>query len=107
MRERENLGQRAVKILLDVVAECLQWRDVDDFRGVSEHAAHTLAHEPINTREEGGERLSRARWCRYQRVVTGDDVRPPLLLRFGRGAELCQEPFLNDRMSPRQRARFR
>ncbi len=56
--QRKNLAQRAVKIFLDVVAQRLQWRDVEDFGAVAQRAVERLAHQTINADKECRQRFA-------------------------------------------------
>jgi hypothetical protein len=97
---REDLAQRDLEILLDIVAQRLQRRDVENFGAVAQIAGERLAHQAINADEECGERLARSRRGGDQRGATGKDLRPALLLRLRRRAEAPDEPLRYERMRP-------
>ena len=99
----ENFSQRNFEVFLDVVAQCLQWRDVKDFSSISEIACQSLAHEAINAREECSQRFSGA--CRRgnQRGAAGENVRPALLLRLGWRGKALDKPLRYERVSPGKR----
>ena len=81
--------QRGLQVLLDVVGEGLQRRDVDEPR-LSLRTG--LRHEAVETPEEGGERLARAGGRRHEHVLAGGDSGPRLLLRGGGPLEAAREP---------------
>ena len=56
------------EVLLDVVAERLERRDVDDLRLVRKLAGDALAHQVVDRGEERSERLARTGRRRDQRV---------------------------------------
>src|SRR5208283_5740083 len=93
-------SERDFKIFLDVVAQRFERGDIENFSAVAQFASERLADEAINAGEESGERLARSSRSRDQRGVSGEDVRPALLLRFGRRREAGGEPLLHQRMSP-------
>ena len=85
--------QRLHQVLLDVVRQRLKGRDVDHRRLVRQPASEQrAAHQVVDRREEGGERLPRAGRRRDQRVAAGLDLRPGPRLRRGRHAEAPREP---------------
>src|SRR5439155_6296055 len=55
-----NLAQGLVQILLDVVTERFERRDVHDLRTLFEAAGERLLEQGVKTGEEGGERLAGA-----------------------------------------------
>jgi hypothetical protein len=59
--QRCDLTQRAFKVFLDIVAQRLQWRYIKDLSAVSKIAAQGLAHQPINTYQEGCQRFAGTR----------------------------------------------
>ena len=98
--QRENFAQRNFEILLDVVAQRLQRRDVENFGAIAQLAGERFADQAIDADEEGRERLARSGGRGDQRGASGEDVRPALLLRLGGRAEARDEPLGNERMSP-------
>ena len=103
-RERDDLRERAVEVLLDVVAERLERRDVHDLGAIrraspssawrtsrSMHArnAASVLPDPV------GAEISASRPARMQRPAFG--------LRLGGRAEARDEPFADDRMRPVER----
>ena len=81
-------AQRRAQVLLDVVGERLQRRDVDEPRLLVRRPRDELV-EPV---EERGQRLARAGRRRDQDVLAGGDRRPGLGLRLGRRRERSTEP---------------
>ena len=104
-RHRENFPQRHLKIFLNVVAQRLQRRNVEDFGAVRQIARQRLAHQPINAGEKCSQRFARARGRGDQRGAPGQNVRPALLLRLGRRAKPLHKPLRHQRMGPGQRGR--
>jgi len=87
-----DAGERLRKVLLDVVAERLERGDVDDLGLVPELARNALAHQVVDHRQEGGERLARAGRRRDQRVPARLDRWPGVGLRRRRADEAALEP---------------
>jgi hypothetical protein len=84
-RHVADLGQRLLEVLLNVDAERLERRDVDDVGLLVEGPLRLeLPVEAIDEDEEGRERLARARGCGDQCVAAGGDGRPALRLRLRR-----------------------
>ncbi len=100
-RQRQDFAQRAVEILLDVVAQRLQRRDVEHFGRVAQRAVERLAHQPVNADEERRQRLAGTGRRGDQRSAAGQNFRPALLLRLGGRAKARQEPLGDQRMRPR------
>ncbi len=78
----QNFAQRDFEILLDVVAEGFERRDVEDFGAVLQVSGQGLANQAIDAGEKRGQRLAGAGGGRDQRGAAGKDVRPALFLRF-------------------------
>ena len=87
-RHLQNLAERDFEILLDVVAQRLQRRDVENFSAVVQIAGQRLAHQAINAGKKCSQRFAGAGGRGDQRGASGEDMRPALLLRLGRRAEL-------------------
>ena len=83
-----DAAQRRAQVLLHVVGERLEGRDVDEPRPVGAG----LGHQPVERPQEGGERLARAGRGGDQRVLARGDRRPRLRLRRGRLGERAREP---------------
>ena len=86
--QRQDLAERAFEVLLDVVAQRLQRRDVENFGAVVQVAGQRFAHQAIDADEKCGERFARAGGSGDQRGAAGENLRPALLLRLGGRAEL-------------------
>ena len=84
--------QRLLQVLLHVVAERLQRRDVDDVRAVLERAGRAGGEQAVERPQERRQRLARSRRRGDQRVGAGGDRRPSRLLRRRRRAEALGEP---------------
>src|SRR5256885_454182 len=87
-----NFGQGLVQILLDVVTERFERRDVHDLRAVFEAAGECLLEQGIKTGEEGGERLAGAGGRGDQDVVARLDRWPAAGLHVGGRAEARAGP---------------
>jgi hypothetical protein len=87
-----NAGERDFEILLNIVRQRLQGRDIDDLRFVLELPVETLPDQPVDCREESGERLARAGRGGDQYRLVLLDRRPSLGLCRGRGREPAGEP---------------
>jgi hypothetical protein len=95
---RPDSGEWRLEVLLDVVRERLQRRDVDDLRRVREPAFEALPHESVDRGEERRERLARPGRRRDDDVLAGRDRRPRLELRPRRLGEAALEPGGDGRM---------
>jgi hypothetical protein len=82
-----DLEERLVEILLDVVAERLEGRDVEKLGALGEAAGERLADQRIDAGEEGGEGFAASGRGGDEGVAAGKDVRPAGNLRLGRRAE--------------------
>ncbi len=87
--------QRQLEVLVDVAAQGLEGRDVDDVDSVAELAFSRPVHEPIEGRQERREGLARAGRRGDEGVAPRDDLRPPLLLCSGGPFEGLLEPGAN------------
>ncbi len=94
-----------LQIPLDVVAERLERRHVDDPRLVRQRVVHAVANELIDRREERREGLAGPGGSGDERIFAGDDVRPPVLLGRGRRPDVRFEPAANGWMKRRERLR--
>ena len=101
-RELHDFAERHLQVFLNVVAQRLQRRDIDDFGAVTEFTIQCLANQKINAGEKSCQRLARAGWRRDQSRAPREDVRPPRHLRLGGCAELANEPLLHQRVRPLQ-----
>jgi hypothetical protein len=96
-----NAGKRRFEVALDVVRQCLERGDIDDLRLVREPAVEPLAHQRVDRRQEGGERLAGPGRGRDQHMPAVHDGRPGLRLCRGRGGEAAVKPRGNGRMKQR------
>src|ERR1022692_4653370 len=103
--QRQDLAQRSVEVLLNVVAQRFERRDVQDFGAVVQVAFQRFAHQTANANEKRGQRFAGTGGSGYQRGAPGEDLGPALLLRLGGRTETSQEPLRNQRMRPGQRDR--
>ena len=95
-----DLGERPVEVLLNVVGERLERRDVDDLCGGRERAGDGEAQQLVDGDQKRGERFARASGRGDERGFAAEDGGPALLLRLGGGAELGEEPLGHEGMSP-------
>src|ERR1700688_1871383 len=102
-RHLQNFPERYFEVLLDVVTQRLQWRNVEDLGAVLQTALQSFTHEPINAGEKRGEGLAGTRRCGDEGGATRQNVWPALLLRFGRCAETLDKPFPDERVGPVER----
>ena len=93
-----DAGEWHFEIPLDVVAERLERRDIEDPRLVPEGSGETVPHEFVEGGQERGEGFSRSGRCRDERALSGEDVRPAVPLRRRLRAELSLEPGADGRM---------
>ena len=94
--EAADLPEGRLEVLLHVVREGAQGRDVEDFGGIGEIAAP--AHELAQGPEERGQGLAAARRRRDQGVAARGDGRPAGTLALRRFAETVGEPALDGGM---------
>lgn len=88
-----DAGERRLEVAADVIGESLQRRHIEDVGLVLQPAAlQSLAHQQVDGREKGGERLSRARRRRDQRMPSRLDRGPGLRLRRRRRLKGALEP---------------
>ncbi len=95
-----DLAQGGFEVLLDVVGERLERRDVDDLRAGLEGAGDGLAEEAVDGDQKRCQGFSRAGGGGDEGGRAGDDGGPAALLRFGGGAEPGDEPLLHDGVGP-------
>ena len=91
-----DLLERLLEVAVDVVAERLQRRDVDDLRHVLERPRLRLAHEVVDAGEEGREGLAGAGGGADERVAAAADVPPAGALGVGGRVEVPSEPRVDD-----------
>ncbi len=91
-----QLAERLVQVAPDVVGERLERRHVEDLGPVGQPTVHRLAEEPVQTGQEGGERLARAGGRGEQHVLAVGDQRPRAGLHRGGLGVAGAEPRLDD-----------
>ena len=96
-----DLGQGALEVLLDVVGQGAQRRDVEHVRLVGQLAPPL--QQRVDRGEEGGQRLARARGRRDQDVAPLANEGPAFALGRGRLAETIGEPALHGGVESGQR----
>ena len=89
--------ERSAQVLLDVEGQRPQRRDVEHPRAVRPLLGAGRGREPVDRREECGERLAGTRRGTDQCVLAGGDVRPALYLRCGRLGKRRREPLADGR----------
>ena len=94
--QRRYLLQRSGQILVDVVGEGLQGRDVYHLGLVGKAAGEPVPDQGIDTGQERGKRLAGAGWGGDEGVASAGDGRPPGFLRRSWGVEPAIEPLLDD-----------
>src|SRR5580704_120646 len=99
----QNFAEREFEVLLDIVAQRLQWRNVQDLGAILEIARQRFSHQSINAGEKCGEGLAGASGRRNERGVTSQNVRPSLLLRLRGRAEAADKPIPHERVGPSER----
>ena len=88
-----DAGERLLEVLLDVVRERLQRRDVEDVHLVREPVREALDHQVIDCGEECRQRLARPGRGGDQRVTVPGRDRPGAGLRLrGRGKAAAKPP---------------
>src|SRR5260370_40440427 len=71
----QNFAKRNFQVLLNVVAEGLERRDVENFGAVLQIARERLPHQPVNAGEKCSQSLARASMRGAQRRSAGWGVR--------------------------------
>src|SRR5579863_2766948 len=99
----QNFAERDFEVLLNVVAQSLQRRNVEHFRAILKIASQRLPHQSVNAGEERGEGLARASRRGNQGCVTCQNVRPSLLLRLSRRTKSPDKPIPYEWMCPGER----
>ena len=99
-RHCQDFAERHFKIFLDVVAQRLQRRDVENFSAVRKISRKRFSHQSIDAGEECGQRFAGAGGGGNERRPSRQNVRPTLLLRLRRRGEALDEPLRDERMGP-------
>ena len=98
-----DAGERLAQVLLDVVVQGPERRDVDDVDALLEAALERQAVQVVEGPEEGRQRLAGSRRRDDQRVSTGRDRRPSLALGARRRPERLLEPAADEGQKRRER----
>jgi hypothetical protein len=92
LRKRRDLRQGSFQILVDVVAERLEGRDVKSVSPVRKGPFRCRADQFVQANQEGRQCLSRSGGRRDQHILPGADLRPALELGLGGAREHRVEP---------------
>ena len=92
LEDRLDALQRDLQVGVDVVAEGLQGRHVDDLGALGQRTVLALADQVVDGGQEGRQRLAGTRGRSDQRVLPLLDDRPGALLDVGRLVEPVLEP---------------
>ncbi len=92
-----DAGQGSAQVLLDVVVQRAERRDVNDVDAVFQLALQAQAMEVVEGPQEGRQGLSRARRRHDERIAAGGDGLPALALRPGGLRERRVEPAADER----------
>ena len=98
-----NLREWAVKVLLNIVGQRLQRRDVHDLCARSEAALQCLAQQAIDADKKCCKGFARSSGRGDERAFAAQDDGPACPLRLGGCAELRREPLRDDGVCPRER----
>jgi len=96
-----QLCQGQLEIAMDIVAECLERRDVHHLHAVCQRALQAAPQQPIETHQKRRQRLAAAGGSGHQRVPPGMDLRPGPGLRLGGRGKPLGKPLLRQRMKHR------
>ena len=97
-RRVADAGERGGQVLLDVAAEGLEGRDVDDVDPLAEVSRPRAVDQRVERGQEGGQRLARSGGRGDERVAPGQDLHPAALLRLRGRVEGALEPRADGRM---------
>ena len=92
LEDRLDALQGDLQVGVDIVAEGLQGRYVDDLGALWERSVLALADQVVDRRQEGRQSLARSRRRGDQRVFVLLDFRPGPFLDVGRLIEPVLEP---------------
>jgi hypothetical protein len=87
-----DFRKRHFQIDVDVVAQRLERRDVDDFGLVGKRPEAGGAHQAVEAQQKGGQRLAGACGGGDEDVMAGANPGPAQDLRFGGGGESLGKP---------------
>src|SRR2546430_11731725 len=97
-RKFRDFLERPLQVLLNVVAQGLQGRDVYDLGFVLKRTIQRRPDKPIETGEERRQGLPGSGGCRDKHVAAGNDLFPGKILRFSGSWKRPLKPFLDDWM---------
>jgi len=101
LSQRADLVKRTLQILVNIVAQRLERRTVDNLRLVWQFARACAADQAIDANQERSQRLARSRRSGNENVVSGTDDGPTAHLAL-RGHTEAFKPFLDERVEGRQ-----
>lgn len=93
-----DLGKRLLEVLLNIVAQCFQRRDVQNLCMVAELTGESLLEKTIDTGKKGGERFPRSGRRCDQRIRSGLNGVPCLDLYLSGLADVGLKPVGNERV---------
>src|SRR5262249_30893951 len=99
-RHLQDFAERALQVLLDVVAQSLKRGNVENLGSIQKIPRERLTHKSIDTGQKGSQSFSGAGWSGDQGRLAGKNWRPSLLLRLSGRLKRPHEPLLNQRMRP-------
>ena len=94
-RDVTDAIERRLQVALDIAAQRLQRRDVDDIDAIRQSAVQPALHQRIDARKERRQRLAGAGRRGHQRIAPGGDRVPAGELRACRRLEAALEPATN------------
>ena len=98
LQNLQDAIQRLLEVVLNVVAERLERRDVDNLGGVRQRSLLPLPDQVVNRREKRGQGFARPGGGRYQRVLALLNCRPSGLLTKRRLVKTFVKPFADRRV---------
>ena len=113
LAEPADTAARLSQVLVDVGAQCLQRRDIDDANFIGQRRDTALADQVVDRRQKRGERLAGPGWRGDERVSAGSNRNltrpktdaprvPAAALRRCGLTKRFQEPTRNERMEAGQ-----
>ncbi len=103
--QREDFAEWDLEVLLNVVAQRLQWRNIENFGRVAQISGECLADKAIDADEKCREGFAGTGGSGDEGGAAGEDLRPTLLLGLGRRTKALDEPLGDERMGPGKRRR--
>ena len=90
--------QRSLQVLLYIVRQRFQRRDIQNIRFIGQPAGQCFPHQVVNRREERGQGLAAAGRRRDQGVIALLYCRPGILLHRRRSGKFPVEPGRSNRV---------